>query len=421
MRLIHLRRLSWTFSDQALVSGMNMLLGVLLARFLPVGQFGDFTIAWAFVLLSSSLQAAMVTLPMMSIGPKQSEACQARYYGAVFTLQAAFVAGTFLLLWSSIRFGEIFAPHWEGRKFGLALPIAAMAFQYQDFTRRYFFTVGNPIAALVSDVVSYGGQVAVVFALARRGLLDAEGVLWINAGTSILAIVVSAPWLRTRLLQLDGFLETVTRHWHFSKWLIGSAALAGATGNTLLVTAGAVLGASDVGALKAAQNLLGVNNVFFLALGNLLPQQAATRFHHGGPAALIRYVNIAAWGCFLVTLLMSAIFACAPEFWLLLFYGPKYNGYGFLLRWLALAYVLAALIAPLQAGMAAIEQTHPTFWAALLTTLLSIALGVPLMTYCGLHGMLYALLGNQAITILILLYVFRVQIRRMRPLNPATA
>jgi O-antigen/teichoic acid export membrane protein len=71
--------------------------------------------------------------------------------------------------------------------------------------------------------------------------------------------------------------------------------------------------------------------------------------------------------------------------------------------------------------MAAIELTHPTFWAALLTTVLSIALGLPLITYFGLHGMLYAMLGNQAITILILLYVFRVQLRRMRPLSPAEA
>ena len=419
---MQLRGLSWTFSDQALVSGMNMLLGVMLARFLTAGQFGEYTIAWAFVLLSSSVQIALVTMPMMSIGPKQRTTSQSRYYGGVFTLQAAFGAGTFLVMWSSVWFGELFTSHGEGFKLGLALPIAAVAFQYQDFVRRYFFTIGNPVAALVGDLVSYGGQVAVVFALARRpGLLDAEVVLWINAGTSILAVIISAIWLRTRVLQLDGFVETVVRHWHFSKWLIGSTALASATTNALLVTAAAVLGASEVGALKAAQNLLGINNVFFLALGNLLPHQAATRFNQGGTVALVRYVNVAVWASFFVTLGMSAVFACAPEYWLALFYGPKYGEYGFLLWWVAAFYVLQAWTTSLQAGMAAIELTHPTFWAALLTTLLSIILGVPLMTYFGLHGMLYALVGNQVITILILLSAFRVQIRRLRSLNPAIA
>ncbi len=66
--------INWALADQAMVSGVNFLTGILLARYLGIEAFGQFMLAWMLVLLVNTLQYALVIAPMMSIGPKQPEA-----------------------------------------------------------------------------------------------------------------------------------------------------------------------------------------------------------------------------------------------------------------------------------------------------------------------------------------------------------
>ena len=54
--LTRLRREAWALGDQALVSGMNFMTNVLLARLLGMKEFGIFTLAWMAVLFFNSLQ-----------------------------------------------------------------------------------------------------------------------------------------------------------------------------------------------------------------------------------------------------------------------------------------------------------------------------------------------------------------------------
>ena len=81
------RDTNWALVDQGVVSGVNFLTMVLLARMLGVEQFGKFSIAWLVLLFFKSIQAALVVAPMMSIGPKQRDDEQALYYGAVILQQ----------------------------------------------------------------------------------------------------------------------------------------------------------------------------------------------------------------------------------------------------------------------------------------------------------------------------------------------
>ena len=64
-------QINWALTDQAMVSGVNFLTGIVLARYLGIEEFGRFTLAWMAVLLVNSLQSGLIVQPMMSIGPKQ--------------------------------------------------------------------------------------------------------------------------------------------------------------------------------------------------------------------------------------------------------------------------------------------------------------------------------------------------------------
>src|SRR3989339_1774999 len=71
------RHMNWALADQAMVSGVNFLTGILLARYLGLEEYGRFTLAWMAVLLCNSFQQAGIIAPMMSIGPKQKNFFQA--------------------------------------------------------------------------------------------------------------------------------------------------------------------------------------------------------------------------------------------------------------------------------------------------------------------------------------------------------
>ncbi|NIP32882.1 MAG: hypothetical protein GWN62_25785, partial [Aliifodinibius sp.] len=76
-----------------------------------------------------------------------------------------------------------------------------------------------------------------------------------------------------------------------SKWLIATAVLQWLNGNLLIVSAGALLGTAAVGALKAAQNLMGVTHILFKGLDNIVPVRAAQHHRAGGTEDLMRYLT----------------------------------------------------------------------------------------------------------------------------------
>ena len=64
--------INWALLDQTMVSGINFLTGILLARYLGIEEFGRFTLAWMSVQVVNSIQHALNNFSMKSIGPKQN-------------------------------------------------------------------------------------------------------------------------------------------------------------------------------------------------------------------------------------------------------------------------------------------------------------------------------------------------------------
>lgn len=130
---------NWALADQAMVSGVNFLTGILLARFLGIEEFGRFTLIWMAVLFVNSIQRTMISGPMMSIGPKQSQSEVAKYYRAVVFQQLLFSLATFGVLFSGLKLAEFLKPDWYLDDLALPFSTVGFFFQNQDFLRRYFF------------------------------------------------------------------------------------------------------------------------------------------------------------------------------------------------------------------------------------------------------------------------------------------
>ena len=403
-------QINWALADQAVISGVNFLTGILLARYLGLEGFGQFTLAWMAVLFVNALQHATIIAPMMSIGPKQPAAELPAYYGAVIVQQVVFSLCVFVVLFAAIEASPLVFPDWGLGGLGLPLACAAVAFQCQDFLRRYLFTRGRAAQAFVNDGVRYLGQLAILIWLflsfpERR---ESETALWVIAGTAAAAAIYGI-FLVERVAWAPGmFGATAARHWRFSRWLAGSAVMQWTSGNLFLLAAGALLGTSAVGALRAAQTLMGPCNILFQGLENVVPTRAAWHFQHGGKAALVGYMKKVGLVFGLVMAAIAAVAAAAPEFWLGLAYGDEYVGYGYLVRWYAVIFLLSYFAVPLQAGLRAVEQTRGIFLATVSATIVSVAGAYPLINEFGVTG---AVAGN----VIVLVCYLGVLLRELQP------
>ncbi len=401
--------LNWALMDQALVSGVNFLTGILLARFLGIEVFGRFTLVWMAVMFFSSFQMAFIISPMMSIGPLQEEEDEPSYYGAVIIQQFVFVLVGFILFGAGCIVLEQWFPEWGIQGIALPLAIVLVSFQLQEFLRRYFFTVKRVKAAFVNDVISYLGQLSLLIIFFFSTGLNLPLVLWIIAVTSGLATAIGMSSLGCIKIEEEMLRTVIRRHWGFSKWLVASTLMQWLSGNYLIVSAGALVGVSAVGALKAAQNIVGISHILFNALSNFIPVQLGKIYSGQGREKMERYlirVTILGSVATLVLLIPAFFF---PETVLEWVYGSEYQGFGWILLSYGFIYLFLFINQQVTFGLRALEETRPIFLGYLVTGLISVLTAYPLVKYGGLGGVMAGLFLLVLMNSVILVFGYKIK------------
>ena len=396
--------LNWALVDQTMVSGVNFLTGILLARYLGIEEFGRFTLVWMSVLFVNSIQYAMISSPMMSIGPKQLEVDTPAYYGAIIVQQIVFSCVIFVVFFSGVHWSGVVFPEWEVEGLALPLAFAALAFQFQDFLRRYFFTRSRAAVAFANDAIRYLGQIAVLIwmFMSFRDGMDSARVLWVIAIMAAVSAAFGSFFVERIEINSVALRATASRHWNFSKWLIGSSLLQWTSGNFFLIAAGTLLGSTAVGALRAAQNLMGITHILFQGLENIVPAQASRYYHENGPAQLKTYLHQVWVNGSLATAMVALTFGVAPEFWLTLVFDDTYAAYGYLVRWYAVLYILIFFGLPLRAGLRAVEHLKPILYGYIATSLFALVAAYPLIRLFNLFGVMCGILTTHLIMLTIL-------------------
>ncbi|MFB8791752.1 MAG: hypothetical protein U7123_23640 [Potamolinea sp.] len=174
-----------------MVSGLNFLTGVLLGRFLGVEGYGQFVLLYTVLLYVNIFQFALIIAPMMSIAPQaSSDVERTNYFQGIFTLQLLF-SFILSLIVAVLGIGaDIWVPSWKVGESILPLALSILFFQLQDWLRRYYFISGKGKAVFINDVVSYGGQIALLFLLYRFGKLDITNAFWAIAVSSATAFSI---------------------------------------------------------------------------------------------------------------------------------------------------------------------------------------------------------------------------------------
>jgi len=406
---------NWTMADQAVVSGVNFLTGLVLARWLGIFEFGIFSIAWVVVLFVFSLQYAMVSAPMLSIVSKIEDGERPTYFGSVVLQHVLFTAVSGILVWLGVTASGYFFPGLDLDPYALPLMAATVAFQTRDFLRRVFYASDRHMAAFFLDVFGYGGQLAALLAMFAIGKLGIISALWTITAVSGLAVVGAAFWIgRLRFCRRD-LVGVARRHWQFSRWLAASALLNLFVDHFLLVLSGAFIGPAAAGAMKAAQNLMGIAQLMFFALENIVPVRAGWHFHNGGIDALTEFMKRVAKWSVAMTALIVMLFATHPEFWLQLIFGDEFVGYGILVRLYGACFLLKSFGFAFIAALHALEDTRPIFVACCSAAALAFAVTYPLLVQFGVTGAAAGAVIVEALMVSIIISGFLARTRRQRP------
>jgi O-antigen/teichoic acid export membrane protein len=409
---------NWALCDQGMVSAVNFLTGILLARYLGIAEFGVFTLAWLAVEFVSSIQQSVIVAPMMSFVPKYAAEDRPSYFGAVILQQIGFAGISFVLSILVLLVVNEVRPDWRLDGIGPALGIAILCAQFQNFARRYFFTLQHVAIAFAVDFVRYAGQIVVLLWLLLNFDMNAERALFAVSACAAASTVAGCFFLDRVEFRMTAFREALLRHWDFSKWLVLSEVMRWGTANLFIVAAGAILGPAAVGTIRAAQNLVGLCHILFLGLENIVPVSAARHFAEGGIPAMKAYLKKMTW--FLVGGIgvLVSIASVAPDFWLHLIYGSEYVGHGYLVRWWAAVYLIGMVGAMPVFGLRTIEDTKPVFWAYLVAAIFSVSAAYPFVAYLGDTGVM---LGAVLVSVIKFVMVARSFFHRIAQMERAAA
>jgi O-antigen/teichoic acid export membrane protein len=392
-------------ADQAVVSGSNFLLSILLARTLGLDGYGTFALGWMAVLFAASFQLAFMVSPLYALMGRQAD--QGGYAASLLRLQCFITLLTGLV----VAGGSVAATH-SGLvdiplRMAIMIAVVSMAHVHLDLLRRCLIALGRTQRTLLLDLVAYGGQLIAIrtsMELGSPSVTQAFGLIALAMGVP----AVVAHILLLRALPPPMALRTVARwHWEQGKHLVGSMVLQWSSGNLFIASAGALLGPAAVGVLRMSQNLVGLLHVLFLALENRVPLRAAAIQHLHGRSAMLRYISRTARLAALPTAFVLLVLALFSRQLLELVYGETGRDGAWVLPAFAGLYVLIFLGTFLRFTIRTLERNKVILLSYVVTTAFSVLAAGPMVARYGLGGVMAGLFIVHALNLTLYLVAIR--------------
>jgi O-antigen/teichoic acid export membrane protein len=396
--------INWALADQAIVSGTSFATTVLIARFLGMEELGRFALAWLGVFFAQNLQIALVLAPMMTIGSKQTSAERPAYFGAVALQQAVFTVAMAAFVFLVVKLSELFSP--ELRLGVLAMPLALLVLfgQIADCLRPYFFVLDRGKMSVALSAIRYGVQMLLLLALFFWVGVESSlyAVLLAMSSSALLAAVIGLVYLGPLRYCPQTIPSVIKRNWRLARWLLPNSVALWARENFVFTATGAVLGLAEVGALRAAQQIVYIVNVILFGFGNIVPIRASKAFASGGFDGLLDFIDqfVMRYNALISGILLLVMLG--GEMFLTSIYGDIYSGYGYLIRGFALVMLVQLARITISTILQAMELTSYEFYASAAGFVLVAVASYPLVRAFGLAG---AMLGMVLFDAMLLLVV----------------
>lgn len=408
-------KLGLAIIDQGLFAGSNFLLNVLLARWMIPDQYGAYVIGFAWFLIAQNLYEALVTEPMAIFGAGKYSGQAKRYFGAAFLFHIWFS----LLVAIPFFVGAALIQH-DSPLIGISLFANALlmpALLARWLFRQPFYVIGNIRPAVIGSIlylVTIIAAIVVFYAiptvettLSIYAMQSAAStpVFWVvdgsllNPFTAVIANGIGGAI--TALVMIFGFLkpqfgstaevrhrEVYATHLKYGRWSSVEHLLMWFPNNIFYLIMPLMYDLSVSGALRALTNVEMPVYLTLTAIGSvILPSFVRTYTNHGYDALMhrVRNVRLMMLG---ITGLAAIVFIIGGQWIINLLYDGKYDSYTTLPILISMAAHLAlfGLTAPLDLSLRSQGLIRHNFMARLLPNILTVTVGMYLVSEYGLLG-----------------------------------
>lgn len=371
---------------------LNFVSIATLGRCLDHGEFALYVLLYATISLPYLVSSTFWAYPAMVLLPKQPEESRGDYPGVVSICDAATIAFLGLL---AIALAHQFIRPFSASA-GAAALLAALGWGTYDCIRRLAYAAHEGPRIVVPSLLLIPVYGLAVFVNWQCGQLDAQSAL-LSLAFSFLVSSATAAFLLgsefgVRTLKAARVREVVARHWRLARWLIPGSSAYFVTSHGVFLLGARMLTDTELGSLRAAQNLVSVMTVVLLAFENHYVPRAAAVLHRDGTDALYRFVGAMYTRAF--ALFGAATLAAAATAYVgfQLLYGEKYPGCQNLVLPFAVYQFVLALSVPGQVAWNAQEKTYVCMTSTVVGAFVACLVAVPLIVWGRSLGAALAML-----------------------------
>jgi O-antigen/teichoic acid export membrane protein len=391
----------WAVTDQALFALTNFTVSVLLARWLTPSDFGAFAVAFSVLLLMGTVHTALLTEPMLVLGPSRYQERTAAYLRRLSTLHFALTSVMGVVLLLVVGVVTLLEPQFTAAATLAALAVATPAILLLWLVRRACYIESRPRPAAAASLVYALLVPAGMLLLTQVGMLTAaSGLLTLG-----LASLLVGWWLTLRLIRSTSepiaqspAPDVMRAHWSYGKWALGFGLLSWVPPNAVVLALPLWHSLEDAGTLRVATTLMLPVLHVHGALGPLLmPALVRARFSGqlGSTARLARVLFLSlSIGYAPVVLIFGSRLAQ-------LLFGTQYSIDGATLWLLAAIPVVTAVSTVAGAVLRALERLDWVLWTYVAATAATLLVGLPLIFHYGVDGALASLLLSAATTAIV--------------------
>ncbi len=408
--------------DQGLISGSNFLIGILLARWLMPEAYGAFALAFSVFLLLSYVYQSFLAEPQAVFS---GSAYSGSLRGYLKTLLGIHLILTFfgvVLLGGAAAIAAML-----GKSAGLpgalaGVAIASPCILFFWLMRRSFYMNMAPgraaVGAFLYFVVVTGGLFVVykkslispfsAYLLMAIGALG-TGFYLLSQINKVLPVDTATPPTRR---------EAWKKHWEYGRWALAVSVVTWIPYYMYYPLVSAFGGMAQAGQLRALMNLSLPMEQSYTALSILfLPYAARVCREKGMSSAgpLVRRITLMFVGG-AVAYWAVLIPLKGPVFHLL--YGGKYLEVAHFIPYVALGTTMWAAAFGPAILLRAVESPDSIFYARLVASALSLAVGVPATKWFGLWGVVGSVIVANFAAFLISLYILNRKSKSVGVLNP---
>ena len=395
----------WAVVDQALFAGSNLLVNVLLARWLPGKEYGAFVTAYTVLLLVQIAHAALLIEPMLIFGADKHRGSFSHYFDVLRTYHwklmlaaggGLAVTAMAIAVFVDTLVGEALA--------GLAVTSPFILLSW--LARRGCLAASKPHLAAFGSAINVFVVLAGLLLLSRLHLLN---VLSAQLLLGVAAIATTACLLRPlRRLTATPLSEAArstvwSDHWGYARWSSATGVLTWFYSFIYYLVLPKWYGLAASGTLKALLNLvLPILHSDGALVTLLLPQFVRSR---RVPGRFSRIVSTAAVG-------FSIEAAC---YWLVLvFFGQRLVSllYGGTFQFDHSALIMIGAIPPLSSlvnilgnALRAREEPERVFWATIAAVVVAGTFGVAAVARAGINGAIVGMVSSSAVQAVVMLWL----------------